>query len=82
MPKGGKREGAGRKTKADELRLSAIMDDIGNTAEVLEVLFKQAKNPKNTSDRQLWLAYKYGKPKESVQIDGDMTIGITRRIVK
>lgn len=82
MAKGGKREGAGRKTKADELRLSAIMDDIGNTAEVLTVLFKQALNPKNTADRQLWLAYKYGKPKESVTVDGDMTIGITRRVVK
>lgn len=73
---------SGRASKADELRLSAIMDDIGNTAEVLTVLFKQALNPKNTADRQLWLAYKYGKPKESVQVDGDMTIGITRRVVK
>lgn len=82
MAHGGKREGAGRKTKAEELRLSAIMDDIGNTAEVLQVLFEQAKNPKNTQDRQLWLAYKYGKPKESVQVEGDMSIVLTRKVLK
>lgn len=82
MAKGGKREGSGRKSKADELRLSAIMDDIGNTAEVLEVLFQQACNPKNTADRQLWLAYKYGKPKESLQVEGDMSIILTRKVLK
>lgn len=82
VAKGGKRTGAGRKTKAEELRLSAIMDDIGKTEEILRVLFKQAKNPRNFADRQLWLAYKYGKPKESVQIEGDMEIVLTRRIVK
>ena len=68
MAKGGARPGAGRKSKAQELQLSAIMDDIGNTEEVLKVLFQQAKNPKNVQDRQLWLAYKYGKPKESLTI--------------
>lgn len=73
---------SGRASKADELRLSAIMDDIGNTAEVLEVLFQQAKNPKNTADRQLWLAYKYGKPKESVSVEGDMGIVLTRKVLK
>lgn len=66
--KGGATPGAGRKSKAQELQLSAIMDDIGNTVEILEVLFKQAKNPKNYQDRQLWLSYKFGKPKESLTI--------------
>jgi hypothetical protein len=77
--KGGKRTGAGRKSKAVELRLSAIMDDIGNTEEVLKVLYKSALNPKNTMDRQLWLAYKYGKPKDNEGLPTEMIIRVQRR---
>lgn len=79
MAKGGKQPGAGRKSKADELRLSAIMDDIGNTETVLRVLYKNACNPKNTFDRQLWLAYKYGKPKENEGLPTEMIIRVLRR---
>jgi hypothetical protein len=78
MPKGGKRAGAGRKTKADELKLSAIMDDIGNTAKVLQVLYKNACDPKNPADRQLWLAYKYGKPKDNEGSPTEMIIRVLR----
>lgn len=77
MP-GGKREGAGRKSKADELRLSAIMDDIGNTEKVLQVLYKNACDPKNTADRQLWLAYKYGKPKDNEGAPTEMIVRVQR----
>lgn len=77
MP-GGKREGAGRKSKADELRLSAIMDDIGNTEKVLQVLYKNACDPKNVADRQLWLAYKYGKPKDNEGLPTEMIINVLR----
>lgn len=77
MP-GGKREGAGRKSKADELRLSAIMDDIGNTETVLKVLYKNACDPKNVADRQLWLAYKYGKPKDNEGLPTEMIINVLR----
>lgn len=76
--RGGKRENAGRKTKAEELRLSAIMDDIGSTAKVLEVLYKAACDPKNTADRQLWLAYKYGKPKDNEGAPTEMIINVLR----
>lgn len=79
MAKGGKQPGAGRKSRADELRLSAIMDDIGNTVAVLKVLYKNACNPKNTADRQLWLAYKYGKPKENEGLPTEMIIRVLRR---
>lgn len=57
--------GAGRKSKAEELRLSAIMDDIGNTEKVLKNLYNSACKPGNVAAAQLWLAYKFGKPKEN-----------------
>jgi hypothetical protein len=76
--KGGAMPGAGRKSKADELRLSAIMDDIGNTEAVLKVLYKNALDPKNVADRQLWLAYKYGKPKDNEGLPTEMIINVLR----
>ena len=78
MPRGGKQPGAGRKSKAEELRLSAIMDDIGNTEAILKVLYKNALNPKNVADRQLWLAYKYGKPKDNEGAPTEMIIRVQR----
>lgn len=78
MPRGGKQPGAGRRSKADELRLSAIMDDIGNTEKVLKVLYKNACDPKNTEDRKLWLAYKYGKPKDNEGAPTEMIIRVQR----
>lgn len=78
MPKGGKQPGAGRKSKAEELRLSAIMDDIGNSEKILKVLYENALNPKNVADRQLWLSYKYGKPKENEGLPTEMIIRVQR----
>lgn len=78
MPRGGKQPGAGRKSKAEELRLSAIMDDIGNTEAILRVLYKNALDPKNVADRQLWLAYKYGKPKDNEGAPTEMIIRVQR----
>lgn len=75
---GGKQIGAGRKSRADELRLSAIMDDIGNTVKVLEVLYRNALKPENFADRQLWLAYKYGKPKENEGVPTEIIINVLR----
>ena len=77
--KGGKRAGSGRKSKAEELRLSAIMDDIGNTENVLRVLYKNALKPDNSHDRALWLAYKYGKPKDNEGAPTEMIINVIRR---
>jgi len=78
MSLGGKRTGAGRKSKAEELRLSAIMDDIGNTVKVLEALYKSACKPGNIQAQQLWLAYKYGKPKENEGVPTEMIIKVIR----
>lgn len=70
--------GRGRKSKAEELRLSAIMDDIGNTEAVLKILYKSALDPKNKEDRKLWLAYKYGQPKENEGAPTEMIIHVKR----
>lgn len=78
MANGGKREGAGRKSKAEELRLSAIMDDIGKTETVLRTLYKAACDPKNIQATQLWLAYKYGKPKDNEGAPTELIVRVQR----
>lgn len=78
MPRGGKREGAGRKTKAEEMRLAEILDTIGDSEKVLSTLYKNACNPKNTADRQLWLAYRFGKPKDNEGQPTEMIINVLR----
>lgn len=67
--RGGKREGAGRKSKAEELGLNELMDSIGPTEKVLQAVYDLATGPKkNTEAQKIWLSYKFGKPKESVTI--------------
>lgn len=78
MANGGKRPGAGRKSKVEELRVSAIMDDIGNSERVLKALYTQACKPGNTHAQQLWLSYKYGKPKENEGAPTQMIINVIR----
>jgi len=73
-----KKSNAGRKSKVEELRLSAIMDDIGNTEKVLTNLYKSACRPGNIHAAQLWLAYKYGKPKENEGLPTEMIIRVQR----
>lgn len=78
MAKGGVRPNSGRKSKQEELRLSAIMDDIGKTETVLKALYVAACDPKNYQDRALWLSYKYGKPKENEGLPTEMIINVIR----
>lgn len=54
------------------------MDDIGNTEEVLKTLYKAACNPKNVQDRALWLAYKYGKPKDNEGLPTELIVNVIR----
>jgi hypothetical protein len=70
---GGARPGAGRKSKAEELGLDALMDSIGPTEAVLQAVYDQAVK-KNVKAQQLWLSYKFGKPKETVNLKSDNTI--------
>lgn len=78
MPRGGKQPNSGRKSKAEELRLSAIMDDIGNTEKVLTALYKQACTGMNIGATQLWLAYKYGKPKDNEGAPTELIVRVQR----
>jgi hypothetical protein len=75
MPKGGKRPGAGRKSKAEELGLTEMMDAIGPSEKVLKAIWELATGPhKNIEALKLWMSYKFGKPKESVKVEQDTVI--------
>lgn len=83
---GGARPGAGRKSKAEELGLSDLMDSIGPTEAVLKRVYELAVGVKenkkegikekapNIEAQKLWMSYKFGKPKESVTVKQDTTI--------
>ena len=62
---GGAREGAGRPKKADELieKLDALIDN----DEVIKTLGKQILKGDSRA-MNLYFGYRYGKPKESVDI--------------
>lgn len=70
MPKGGKREGAGRKTKAEELGLPALIDDcIGEDGKraIIKKLYEKAKTG-SYLHAQLLMAYMFGKPTDKVDV--------------
>ena len=70
MSSGGKREGAGRKPKADEIKLIEALDkhiDSDRVFEVLQGLIEE----KNIKAIQIYLDRRYGKPKESVTLNSE-----------
>ena len=64
---GGKREGAGRKTKAQECKLIEQLDNIIDSKEVIQELRKLV-NLGDFRAIQLYFQYRWGKPKESVDV--------------
>lgn len=65
---GGKRPGAGRKSKAEEFGLAALLDECWTRAErkeVIRTLYLAAKKG-NERAAALLLAYAYGKPHETI----------------
>jgi len=63
---GGAREGAGRKPKADEIKLIEKLDkhiDSDMVFDKLEGLISQ----NNIKAIELYLSYRYGKPKQSIE---------------
>lgn len=62
---------AGRKTKAEELGLPALIEDVigkeGKKA-LIEAIYKEAKKG-SYQHQQLLLAYIYGKPTETHKVD-------------
>lgn len=71
MPRGGARKGAGRRTKAEELELPALMDEIfgkDGRAKLLKKIKAQA-DAGSFAHQQLLLQYNYGKPTEHKKVD-------------
>jgi hypothetical protein len=58
---------AGRKPKADEIRLIETMDAVKAPKEVWEALAKKVDDG-DTQAMKSWLSYRYGMPKQSVDL--------------
>lgn len=81
---GGRREGSGRKSKAEELGLVALLDECWSIASRRACILSLAKKAKagDIEATKLLLAYTYGKPKEQITIEGDLTATIVRLPIK
>lgn len=72
---GGKRAGSGRKTKAEILGLAELIDEAWPPDDQKKVIVKLATdcNDKDfhvrQESRKLLLAYKFGKPKEALDLN-------------
>jgi DUF2075 family protein len=64
---GGARDGAGRPKKADEIKLIEKLDNLIDNDEVIKTLGKQILKGDSRA-MSLYFGYRYGKPKESVDI--------------
>lgn len=70
MAKGGARPGAGRKSKAEELELPALIEEVigeQGKRDIIKKLFEKAKGG-SYPHTQLLMAYMYGKPQEKVDL--------------
>jgi len=67
MGKGGKREGAGRKPKVNEVKLVESMDAISVPDEIWRALLYKCQQG-DTGALKLWLSYRYGLPRQQVDI--------------
>jgi hypothetical protein len=72
---GGAREGAGRKPKAQEQKLIERLDAIIDKDEALGVL-GQLVAKGDLRAVQLYLSYRYGKPKESIDLNSSEGLNI------
>lgn len=67
MPKGGKREGAGRKPKVNEVKLVESMDAISVPDEIWKALLYKCQQG-DTGALKLWLSYRYGLPRQQIDV--------------
>lgn len=65
---GGKRKGAGRPKKADEVAMIERMDAILAPDDVWQALADQVAK-RDTTAVKTWLAYRYGQPKQTIEAD-------------
>ena len=75
---GGARDGAGRPKKADEVKLIEKLDNLIDNDKVIEKLGELVLNGDSRA-MNLYFGYRYGKPKESVDITSDEGINISFR---
>jgi len=70
---GGNRPGSGRKSKAEELGLIGLIEDVVSEKERRAIIKKLAEKAKEGSFNhlQLYMAYYYGKPQEKINLSGD-----------
>ena len=71
---GGARSNAGRKPKADEIALIESMDKIAIPVKALEKLWNLAKAD-DLGALKVWLEYRFGKPKQSVDTNISIDLG-------
>lgn len=69
---GGRREGAGRKPKVDEIALIEKMDAILAPDEVWKALAKLVKAEDHNATKT-WLSYRYGMPKQLIEHAGSIS---------
>jgi hypothetical protein len=84
MPNGGRRPGAGRKSKAEEAGLQQLLEEAWLPKEriaVIKQLNIQAKKG-NVKAATLLLAYAYGKPKVQIEHSGKDGEAIPIQIVE
>ena len=65
--RGGKREGAGRKPKADELKIIEAMDAVLAPDTVWQSL-AELVTAKDVAAIKIWLSYRFGMPKQQTDI--------------
>ena len=75
---GGARKGAGRPSKADEVKLIERLDSIIDKDEAIGKLGELVAKG-DIRAVQLYLSYRYGKPKESVDINSSEGLNINFR---
>lgn len=65
---GGKREGAGRRSKADEIKLIERIDNVIDQDKAMQKLGELVMDG-NMQAVKLYFEYRYGKPKESIDLN-------------
>lgn len=63
---GGARPGAGRKPKADEIKLIEQMDAVMVPLEVWQALASKVESG-DVQAQKTWLSYRYGMPKQMIE---------------
>ncbi len=65
--KGGATPGAGRKPKADEIKIIEMMDAVAVPEEAWKALWDKCKEGDSQSIKT-WLNYRFGMPKQSMDV--------------